>query len=210
MIAFSASPHCHWAAVWIAPPPARRSTASSEDLLRHGVRDPGGGLASPRERVSSRHEGVASAEYPKLGDHHRDRADPRSRRLGIQERDLDLHHPGTGLVHHLVTLGQRLVELLVEEVGEPLLVLGRHLARIAPEEAHHDDHHLVVLGEHALRVHVAQARFPLRARLELDAHIRPQESTDGRRLLRRSRSVVAQPAPSKTITAPSANKAFVR
>jgi hypothetical protein len=35
------------------------------------------------------------------------------------------------LVHHPVPLGQRVVEILVEEVGEPLLVLGRDLARIA-------------------------------------------------------------------------------
>ena len=104
----------------------------------------------PPGRVCPRHERVARAEQTQLGDHHRDRADPRRRGLGIEERDLDLHRPGTSLVYHLIPFGERLLGLPVEEIGELLLILRLHLAWIAPEEAHHDDCHLVVLGEHAL------------------------------------------------------------
>src|SRR5262249_42869420 len=101
LIASSMSPHCHWATV-STPPAPPHSIATAPFVLIVGALEQG--LPAPEKRTVPRHGSVAGAEQTQLRNDHRDRADSRRRRLGIEQRGLKLHDAWTGLVHHLVPL----------------------------------------------------------------------------------------------------------
>jgi hypothetical protein len=120
----------------------------------------------------------------RLRDRHRDRAQPRRCRLGIQNDDLELHGARRGVVHDLVFRRQRGCEQLLEQGREPLLLCRRDLRHIRAEETDHLQDHLSVLGRVTRGVDPAQACFPPCARLQLVTDL-AEEGADARLLFDR-------------------------